>query len=339
MRQLVAALLGLFAIGAAAQDDVKPKDPAPAPVPAPEPLPEPIVKPAPQDPPKAGTQEPPPPIASETLKTLMDKVRDRVTKCEEALKASGTALGSFEAEITGKTLGEIDFKQLADHVGAARASIKEALGDTDALMRKLDNEIMSSLKEDENLLSNDGGKTLDGEKARQMTDTIRTVIELHDVLPTDSVAKDALEGLADTIDRAVNPMTMDDFLDVSAMSNDIVKAIMSYRRSLKDSVETLATLEVVLTILESKSRDLANLISRDGSSPDKASMLRINALVKEISENRDKALSIFKRIGRKVRDSKKPVAPANGPTADPGKSRMDALREKYMKTPEDSKNK
>jgi hypothetical protein len=329
----VVGLILLTALLASAQD--RPPQPQDTPAPQVTPAPEPAAKTPPQEP-KAATQEAPPPITSETLKTLIDKVRDRVGQCDNALKASGLALVDFEAEITGKTLGDINFKQLADHVGQARAAIHEALGDTDTLLRKMDNEIMASMKEEEGLLFKDGTKQVDTEKAAKLTDTIRTVLELHDILPGDSLAKDSLEMLADTIDRSVNPETMDDFLDVSNLTGDIVRAIMNYRRSLKTSVETLKNLETVLTVLESKSRDLASLISREGDSPDKASMLRVQALVKEITENRSKALSIFKRIGRKVRDAtKKPgTAPANtgaAAPADPNKTRMDSLKERYLK--------
>jgi hypothetical protein len=106
---------------------------------------------------------------------------------------------------------------------------------------------------------------------------------------------------------------------------------MVYRRSLQESLETLSMYEAVLSILENNSRDLSNLLAREGESPDKTSRARVEALVQEIHENRERAVQIFRRIGKKIQDAKRP------PTADsqtPAKSRMELLREKYFKAPE-----
>lgn len=269
-----------------------------------------------------------PPIASESLKTLIDKVRDKVSRMEEALKASNVVLVDFEAEITGKTLGEINFKALADSVGAARSTIREVLKDADVLVGRLDREVIESMAEEEKLLFKDGTRDLDPGKARQLTQTIRAVLEVHQVLPGDSLAKMSLETLAQVIDDYLSPQAMEGFLDITSISSDIVRALMRYRDSIRRSLETLQHLEDILSVLENKSRDLNNLLAREGEAPDKSSLGKVRAIMKEITENRDKALSIFRKVGRKVRDLRKE---GQDLTEDEQKT-LDRLRQKYLGT-------
>lgn len=267
-----------------------------------------------------------PPIASESLKTLIDKVRDKVTRMEEALKASNVVLVDFEAEITGKTLGEINFKALADNVGSARSTIRDVLKDADVLVGRLDREVIESMAEEEKLLFKDGTRDLDPGKAKQLTQTIRAVLEVHQALPGDSLAKMSLETLAQAIDDYLSPQAMEGFLDITSISGDIVRALMRYRDSIRKSLETLQHLEDILSVLENKSRDLNNLLAREGEAPDKSSLGKVQSIMKEIAENRDKALSIFRKVGRKVRDLRKE---GQDLTEDEQKN-LDRLRQKYL---------
>lgn len=293
-------------------------------------------KPRPE-PPKPEPAQPPPeqpkpseepgkaPIVSERLKTLIDKVRDRVVGMEEALKASGTVLHDYEAAITGKTLTEIDFKLLADSVGTARASLREILSDADVLVRRLDREVMESMAEEERLLFKDGTRQIDAAKAARLTRTIRTILEVHEVLPGDSLARLSLETLADQIDSYIDPQALDEFADISTISTDIVRSLILYRDSIHRSLETLRNLEQILSVLENKSRDLYTLISREGQGPDKASMARVRSLIQDIERSREKALSIFRKIGRKVRDLRR-----GKEHAEESGDRMQDLRKKYL---------
>jgi len=269
-----------------------------------------------------------PPIASETLKTLVDKVGEKVRRMEEALQASNSVLGSFEAEITGKTLGEIDFKALADNVGTARSSLRDVLKDADLLVGRLDREVLDSMAEEEKLLFKDGTHDLDPGKAKQLTGTIRAILQVHEVLPADSLAKMSLETLAQAIDEYLSPEALEGFLDITSISSDIIKSLMRYRDSIRKSLETLQHLEDILSVLENKSRDLSSLLSREGEAPDKSSLGKVQGLMKEIKDGRDKALSLFRKIGRKVRDLRK----EGEELTDDEQKQLDRLRQKYLGT-------
>ena len=282
----------------------------------------------PQPPPEPEKPKEKPPIASETLKTLVDKVGEKVKRMEEALQASNSVLGSFEAEITGKTLGEIDFKALADNVGTARSSLRDVLKDADLLVGRLDREVLDSMAEEEKLLFKDGTRDLDPGKAKQLTGTIRAILQVHDVLPGDSLAKMSLETLAQAIDEYLSPEALEGFLDITSISGDIIKSLMRYRDSIRKSLETLQHLEDILSVLENKSRDLSSLLSREGEAPDKSSLGKVQGLMKEIKDGRDKALSLFRKIGRKVRDLRKE---GEGLTEDE-QTQLDRLRQKYLGT-------
>ncbi len=284
----------------------------------------------------------PPTAASEPLKTLNDKVRERVAQGEEAMKASGTVLMDFEAELSGKLLSQVNFKQLADNLGEARSGIKETLKDADELLRQMDSEVLESMEDGEKLLFRKGSQQVDPVKAAKLTDTIRTVLQIHEILPADTLARTALETLSDSIDRSISQDNVDTILDVGQISQEVTRALMEYRSSLQESMDTLASYQTLLEVLEGNCRDLAGLLSGNAESPGKDSQMRVQTLVREISENQQRAVSIFKRLGRKIQDSKpkkKEVVQgtSTGTAAPAVKSRTEQLREKYLKSEDGGK--
>lgn len=275
-------------------------------------------------------EEPRAPIQSETLKTLIDKVKDKVTICDGAIKNAGNVLSDFEKEVSSRTLGDIDFRCLADGIGAARASITEAVKDADALVKRLDHEILDSMLDGERFIFKGAAPPVEPEKAQKMTEVMRIILDVYDATP-EGVSRSVMELMADQLDRTLSGENLQDLLDMSALGEEIVVNLIVYRNSLCNALQTLQELDMILAVLEGKSRDLANLMMRDAKSHDKTATARAVGLIREIKESREKALTIFRKLGKKIRDVKRTATP-EGETELAGKKKIDALREKYSKS-------
>lgn len=272
-----------------------------------------------------------PTAVAEPIKTLIDRVKERVVKCEEALTGATNSLRDFESELTGKSLAEIDFRTIADGIAASRGVIQEALKNSDVLLDKIDEEILSSMKEDESWIFGKEGQGMESEKAEFLTDSIRTILELHQVLPGDSLAKTSLEMLAEKIDRALTGGGIPGELpDLSTISGDIIRALMEYRRSLEESFSMLGSFEQILSIMENKSRDLAHLLSREAGAADKTAHAHVQSLLKGIKDGQSQIAKILQKMTKRVKHSRGKEEPGE---KKPDKSKMDSLREKYMGTP------